>query len=335
LMRRKKKVYEKKSKERGKKKLVTIRMNKPFIGKALIVNFARVCVGIGSLVLLFVVLQKPYVNKSLDVLGASSGFHKVPAASKPALDWPDLTAKSAIVVSTKKSKTLFAKNIDLKLPPASTTKMLTALLAIREFDLAEEVEVPAECTKIDGSSMKLVSAEKVNVESLLYGLLVASAGDAACTLSVHKFSSGTFVVKMNKLAGELGLTNTVFNNPVGLDVEGKDQYSSSRDLYLMAKEAMKNGVFRKIVGTKEVSFPSLDGKRTYNIKSTNRLLFDVPGSLGIKTGKTDLAKEVLVYAYQNHDDELIIVVMGSEDRFADTKALLNFTLANYFELISN
>ena len=92
---------------------------------------------------------------------------------------------------------------------------------------------------------------------------------------------------------------------------------------------MKNGVFRKIVGTEETTIYSDDLKFSHHIRSTNQLLFEVPGSLGVKTGKTPKAKEVLVYSYQKNGDEIITVVMGSNDRFGDTKELINFVNANY------
>ena len=177
--------------------------------------------------------------------------------------------------------------------------------------------------------MGLIPYEKINVESLLYGMLVASAGDAACTLSTHKFSSSGFIGKMNILAQKIGLTNTNFTNPIGLDVDESSHVSTARDLYLMTEEAIKNGVFRKIVGTKYITLTSSDGAISHDVVSTNSLLFEIPGSLGVKTGKTDRAKEVLVYAYQKHDDEIIIVVMGSDDRFEDTKRLLKYVSDNY------
>lgn len=245
---------------------------------------------------------------------------------------PEITARSAIVVSVSNGKILYAKNPDLKLPPASTTKILTAYLAIKEFDLSEKVAVPQECTKVEGTRMGLVAKEIVNVESLIYGMLVSSAGDAACTLSTYKFSSGTFIAKMNFLTKELGLQHTNFENVIGLDAEDGNQVSTARDLYLMANTAMKNGVFRKIVGTKEITLYSSDWAHVHHLYSTNQMLFDTPGSLGIKTGTTPSAKEVLVYSYQKEDDELIIVVMGSVNRYQDTKALLNYSLTNFKDL---
>ncbi len=246
-----------------------------------------------------------------------------------AVQKPDISATSALAVSSKKNKILYAKNPDLKLPPASTTKILTAIVSIKDFNLDEVVEVPEECTLIEGAKMGLFAKEKMNVESLLYGLLVPSAGDAACTLASNHFSSGAFLVKMNELAKKIGLSETNFTNVVGLDSDDGSHVSSARDLYLMSKEAMKNGTFRKIVGTKETTLYSADGMYSHRIVSTNKLLFELPGSLGIKTGTTPMAKEVLVYSYQYKDDEIIIVVMGSSDRFADTKALLKYSIDTY------
>ncbi len=301
----------------------------PKIKRSVVVSFVRVALGGLSLSLLFIMLQKPFDSSEKKVLGATNESVFKKELVRPIPVFPEISSESGIVVSTKRNKILYAKNIDLKLPPASTTKILTALLAIKEFDLDEVVEVPDACTKVEGSKMGLFRQEKIDVESLLYGLLVSSAGDAACTLSVSKFSSGEFITKMNLLGESLGLTSTTFSNPIGFDSREENNFSTARDLYLMSEEAIKNGVFRKIVGTKEITLYSSDKKYSHHISSTNGLLFEIPGTLGIKTGTTPLAKEVLVYAYQRRDDEIIIVVMGSNDRFGDTKELLQFTLENY------
>lgn len=269
-----------------------------------------------------------FLPKKNSVLGTSD---KVPYMEENNFlpPTPEISAKSAIVVSTKKNKVYFRKNENLKLPPASTTKILTSLLAINEFNLSESAVVPKKCTQIDSSKIGLLSGERISVESLLYGTLVASAGDAACTLASYKLPESQFVAKMNLLAQKLNLKNTNFSNAIGLDYDTGVQESSAFDLYLMAKEAMKNGVFRKIVGTKEIIIYSSDNKFSHKVTSTNELLFEVPGTIGIKTGRTEKAKEVLVYSYSYKDDEIIIVVMGSDDRFLDAKVLLDYTLKNY------
>lgn len=328
----KKKKFNKKKKqkklEKGEIKApVTIKAH--LISRSYLARFTRFALLGLTLILLTFALQIPNSEEETKVLGAGSESIFNATLSKKVPETPSISAKSAIVVSTKTDKILYARNPDLKLPPASTTKILTALLAIREFDLGEIVQVPSMCTTVEGTKMGLITNEGINVESLLYGLLVASAGDAACTLSVHKFSSSTFIAKMNLLGKDIGLANTTFTNPIGLDSDEVSHVSTARDLYLMTKEALKNGVFRKIVGTKEEVLRSSDGRFLHNVVSTNKLLLEVPGTLGVKTGKTSLAKEVLVYAYQYRDDEIIIVVMGSDDRFADTRKLLDFTVINY------
>ena len=322
---------KKKKQTRAKNKPITIHIKNYTIKKSVLVGIMRGTLSGFTFALLLFAFQKPVSEKG--VLSESTINNTAPSVFEkelgPTIVPPDISAASYIVVSTKKNKILAAKNSDVKLPPASTTKILTGLLAIQEFDFEEVVEVPAFCTKLEGSKIGLAPGEKINVESLLYGLLVASAGDAACTLSAHKFSSGTFIVKMNILAKQIGLTNTNFNNVVGFDTEEETHVSTARDLYLMTREAMKNGVFRKIVGTEETTIYSDDLKFSHHIRSTNQLLFEVPGTLGVKTGKTPKAKEVLVYSYQKNGDEIITVVMGSDDRFGDTKELINFVNTNY------
>lgn len=283
---------------------------------------------VGLIIVISALIFLVFLPKKNSVLGTSN---KVPYVEENNIlpTPPEISAKSAIVVSTKKNKVYFKKNENLKLPPASTTKILTALLILNEFNLSESALVPKECTQIESSKIGLLAGESLSVESLLYGTLVASAGDAACTLASYKLPESQFVAKMNLLAQKLNLKNTNFSNAIGLDYDTGVQESSAFDLYLMAKEAMKNGVFRKIVGTKEIMIYSSDNKFSHKVTSTNELLFEVPGTVGIKTGRTQKAKEVLVYAYSYKDDELIIVVMGSDDRFLDAKVLLDYTLKNY------
>ncbi len=302
------------------------------ITQKVVKSSVRVALGAFSLALVVLIVNALSVKPGNTVLGSSSkalNTKAVKESTLSAVPLPNISAVSAISVSTKQNKILFAKNPDLKLPPASTTKILTALVSIKDFNLDEVISVPEECTKVESSKMGLFAGEKMNVETLLYGLLVPSAGDAACTLASNHFSSGAFLVKMNELAKKIGLAETNFTNVVGLDSDDGTHVSSARDLYLMSKEAMKNGTFRKIVGTKETTLYSVDGKYSHHIVSTNKLLFELPGTLGIKTGTTPMAKEVLVYSYQHKDDEILIVVMGSSDRFGDTKAILNYSILTY------
>lgn len=287
-----------------------------------------------SLLLFYVAYSRTSEKKVLGVSTQEPNKSTSEELSKTKPQPPEITATSGIAVSTKRDKILFAKNPDLKLPPASTTKILTALVAIKNFNLSDVVEVPVECVEVEGAKMGLFAKENINVENLLYGLLVPSAADAACTLASYHSSSGAFLVKMNDLAKKIGLSETSVTNVVGFDSDDGSHVSSARDLYLIAKEAMKNGTFRKIVGTKDTILYSSDGKFSHRIVSTNKLLFELPGTLGIKTGTTPLAKEVLVYSYQFNDDELLIVVMGSLNRFTDTKLILDYATKNFDVLVS-
>jgi len=232
---------------------------------------------------------------------------------------PVISAKAVIVVDVNTNKVLFELNSEEKLAPASTTKLMTALVALDLYNTEEDLEVPSFCTTIEGSKAGFSEGEKVKASDLLKALLISSSGDAACTLATGKTSYSEFVEKMNTKASELGMNNTFFTNPVGLDSTDGSHYSTAKDLYTLSRKAMSNELIRNSVKTKEIEI----GVR--KITSTNKLLWEIPETIGIKTGTTAAAGEVLIYEYSDEIKNIEIIVMGSTDRFADTKALLTWT----------
>lgn len=231
------------------------------------------------------------------------------------------TSKSYLIYDNNSDQIVYGNDIGKRLPNASTTKLMTALVAFKNYSLDTILNVPQECVTLEGSNVGLQLGEKFYVEDLLYGLLLRSGSDASCVLS-SSFPGGrqAFIQEMNSKADELELKDTQFKNEIGLDAEG--HYSSSRDLLLLTKHILKIEKFKIIMGTRSYVMQSLEGKN-YAINNTNELLFDLPGTVGYKTGYTGNAGECLVYGYENLGNKLIIVVMGSEDRFADVKELLN------------
>ena len=235
---------------------------------------------------------------------------------------PVLEAKAFLVMDVKSDQVLFSQNPDMQLPPASLTKIMTAVVAIEEYNLSKTVVVPEKCVGLNGSSIGFKANEVFTMEDLLYGLLVKSGADAACAVA-NISSEAEFLVKMNAKAKEIGLEKTVFQNEIGFDAEN-NQLTSVEDIRKLSLYALNISTFRKIVGTKNATIKNLNTGTVYAFQNTNDLLFTIPGTVGIKTGTTEKAGQCLTYLYQNRDREILVVLLGSQDRFKDTTALLNW-----------
>lgn len=242
---------------------------------------------------------------------------------------PVVSAISAGVFDRGSGKMLFSRLPEEKLAPASTTKLMTALVALELYSPEERVVVPYFCTNIESTKAWLPAEEEFTARDLIYTMLVGSAGDAACALATSKVSYSEFVDKMNQKASVLGMKNTNFVNPIGLDGFKGVHYSTVSDLYLLALASLSNETVQDAVKTKEFKVRSLTSDFTYQVTNTNRFLWEIAGTTGIKTGTTVGAGEVLIYSWQDRDRELVLVVMGSRDRFTDTRNLLNWSLDNY------
>lgn len=228
-----------------------------------------------------------------------------------------ISAQAAYVIDGETDVVLFEKNANQPLPMASLTKIMTAVAVLDNFQLDEIVTVPEVCTNLPPLKVGYAPGQTLTVEELLYGMLVASASDASCALSHHY--KGSFLGLMNQKAEALGLTQTHFENEVGLDGENGNHLSTAKDLIKLSQEALKNGVFRKIVGTTEWR----------GLISTNELLFTLPGTTGIKTGYTDQAKGCLAVSYERNGREIIGVILGSEDRFGEMQKILAWIFEAY------
>ena len=243
--------------------------------------------------------------------------------------FPRVTAKAHLVIDNKSKKVFSEHNTNITFAPASTTKLMTALVAT-ELYAEDEILVATElCSAIESTKLWLPAGAQFSVKNLVYSLLINSAGDAGCILASSKVSQQEFVELMNKKAKELGLENTNFTNPVGLDGENGSNYSSVWDLYLLSNQIMKNNMLRSIVKTRNYSFTDTTGEFPVNLENTNKLLWDIPETVGVKTGRTSGAGEVLIYRYDDGEKDITIIVMSSDDRFSDTKDLLRWTLSSY------
>ncbi|MBN1262848.1 MAG: D-alanyl-D-alanine carboxypeptidase [Candidatus Pacebacteria bacterium] len=247
---------------------------------------------------------------------------------------PILTASGAAILDRDSGVFLFEKNYRQHLLPASTVKIMTALISLKHYSPLEVLMVPE--VSDEGQDMGLVEGELITVEALLNGLLIASANDAAEVLA-NNYSKGRFefIGTMNQEAGDLGLKNTFYDNPTGLDNEVaingeiKRAYTSAQDLAWLTDVALKNEIFAKIVATRQVILKDPQGKFFHPLSNLNELLWTTPGVVGVKTGWTEEARECLVTFFKKDGHQLIVVVLGSEDRFGESRRLIDWALENF------
>ena len=235
----------------------------------------------------------------------------------------DTSASAAILMDGESGRVLYAQNADEKRSIASITKLMTALVAVELCpDLSTEVTVRQEWTGAEGSSMYLKPGEKLSVEALLYGLLLSSGNDAALAIAGSCCETvEAFVVRMNETASQLGMTNTHFANPNGLD--DPEHYSTARDMALLARAVLENETLQRIAGTRSIT---IAGRYLAN---HNKLLWRYEGCTGLKTGYTDEAGRTLVSSARRDGQELIAVTLNDPNDWADHAALFDYGFSNY------
>lgn len=241
---------------------------------------------------------------------------------------PALSARAVIVQDLGSKTLLYSRNPDTLILPASTTKIMTALVALETWpDLNTVITVKNEDRAI-GQTINLLRQEELTLESLLYGLLVHSGNDAALALA-DNFPGGypKFVEAMNAKAQDLHLTHTIYKNPSGVEQYG--HVTTARDLAVLAGAAIKNPVLTEIVGTRSKLITDVTGQIPHQLTSTNELLGVLPGLKGLKTGWTQHAGECLVSVVERSGHTVVIVVMGSLDRFGETTALAEWSFAHH------
>lgn len=240
--------------------------------------------------------------------------------------FPILSAQAVLAIDLTSGVVLYEKNPDLKLLPASTTKIVTALVAM-DYYAKDRVITIDNISKV-GQTMGLINGENITANDLLYGLLIASANDAAEALALsYPGGRDMFVDAMNDKARELNLVNTSFTNPAGLDSEG--HVSTASDLIRVAEFAMQNPYFSQIVKIRKAIVSSVDGKVVHNLENINTLLGKIEGVQGVKTGWTENARENLVTYIVRDEHQVMIALMSSQDRFGETKELINWIFENY------
>jgi len=240
---------------------------------------------------------------------------------------PDsVTASGIVIVDVDSGVYLFKKNEIMKLLPASTTKIMTALVALDTFPLDEVVTIGKPL--LNGQSIGLTSGEQITVENLLYGALIHSGNDAAFALADH-YPGGVeaFVAKMNEKAASLYMTESRFANPMGYD--DINQFVTAMDLSRLSVAALHKPVIVKIVAIPQITISDVTHSQFHRLTNVNQLLGKIPGVAGIKTGWTEVAGENLVTYVNRNDRKVVLVVLHSRDRFGDTTKLIDWVYGNY------
>lgn len=236
---------------------------------------------------------------------------------------PIISAKGAILINCKDGSVIYEKDADKQLYPASTTKIMTALVALEileEIDgnLQSTLKIPKEAIRVEGSSINLKDDEVMTVEDLLYGVMLQSGNDGATALAICLGGNlANFIERMNQKAATLGCKSTHFTNPTGLF--DQNHYTTARDLARISLESMKNEKFRNIVGAK--SWQSASGRQFVN---KNKTISEYEGATGIKIGYTKKSGRTLVASAKKDEGELIAVVLNDPNWFQDAYAMLDY-----------
>jgi len=240
---------------------------------------------------------------------------------------PAVSAQSAVLIDAHDDTILMGQLPNTRLPMASTTKIMTAIVAIENSDLNKIVKVSDKAVGVEGSSIYLRKEEEIKMEDLLYGLMLESANDAAEAIAIEVAGSvEKFADMMNKKAKELGLKDTHFMNPHGLDHE--KHYTTAYELAKIASYALKNETFRKIVSTKKYVTKDKDGNYRVFINH-NRMLRVYDGAIGVKTGYTKRSGRTLVSAAERDGLMLVAVTLNDPNDWRDHRNMLDFGFSNY------
>ena len=260
--------------------------------------------------------MKKILRKFIDILLSAAtliGFIQPTAAVA-------VSAESAIVIEASTGRVVFEKDADSRRPMASTTKIMTALIALEAGDTARQVSVSGEAVGVEGSSVYLKTGDNLTLDDLVWALMLESANDAAAAIAIEVAGSvAAFAEKMNAKASEIGLSSTHFTNPHGLDNE--DHYTTARDLAKLAACALRNPRFREIVSTYKHTINV--GNETRYLLNHNKMLKLYDGAIGVKTGYTKHSGRCLVSAAERDGVTLIAVTLNAPDDWNDHRAMLD------------
>lgn len=251
------------------------------------------------------------------------------SASSQGENLPEITAQSAYFVDTDSGEVLYQKNPQQKLPIASLVKIMTAVITLENTSLEEKITVSPEAAGMEPDRMDLRAGEKLTVEELLYGLFLVSGNDAAEALAQGVLGNREeFISAMNRKALQLGMKDTAFINPSGLEEDDKIQYSTAFDIVLMSRYAVRQfPSLVKISSTPHYYIPGNETHRDFDLYSGINLLTTYPGVVGFKTGYTPQAGLTLVTLAQKEGRQVLGVLLNSQDRRAEARLLLDYSFA--------
>lgn len=237
----------------------------------------------------------------------------------------DVSAKSAVVIDTRTDKIIFQKDAFERRSMASTTKIMTAVLAIESGRLDEAVNITGEMTRAEGTSLGLHIGDKIRLYDLVYGMMLESGNDAANAVALH-LSGGfsSFSKLMNEKARQIGMNNTSFVTPSGLDDE--NHYSTAYDMAILASYCIKNPVFRSVCSAKKYTAQLLEPQTKLYFSNHNRLLSSIDGVFGVKTGFTKKSGRCLVSAIEKNGAVLVAVTLNAPNDWNDHKRLYDYAL---------
>lgn len=237
-----------------------------------------------------------------------------------------LKSKYICVMDFESGRVLFEKNSKIVVPMASTTKIMTAIIALENSSIHDIVTVSKRASSIHGSTIGLKYGQKATMEELLYGLMLRSGNDCAIAIAEHTGGSvEEFAALMDSKTFDIGAFDTHFSTPHGLDADG--HFTTAYDLALITRYAMSNDVFQKIVSTKNITIDSVDGQRSFH--NINKILSMLEGADGVKTGYTGKAGKCLVSSALQNNRRVICIVLDSHNRWRDSKSLLEYGLKNF------
>ena len=285
------------------------------------------------LIIILLLTLKPNVDKTLispleagqKVLGINQWFPQTVFAS--AKDAPKITAKGAIFIDTKDGKILYSKNPEDKLPIASLVKVMTVFIALEYKEMNDVYLISQRAADMEPDKMLLIAGERLTLKELLDGIFLVSANDAAEAIAEGTVENrDEFIRLMNEKAKLLGLNNTYFANPTGLDEDSENSYSTAHDLAILTRNLIKK--YPEVVNissTYHIQIPQTENHQDYDMYSGINLLTTYPGVVGFKTGFTPEAGYTLITLARKNEREVIGVLLGSEARRDEAKQLLDYS----------
>lgn len=251
----------------------------------------------------------------------------LPIAEAQNFSEPNLTAQHALAIDVQSGGILFEKNAQVPVPPASLTKLVTALTSMNHYPSDQIFTVTNEW-QAEGNRARLLANEQLTRDDVLKALLIFSGNDAAEVLATH-FPGGRsgFITEMNQYAKSVGAVHSSFQNPSGLDEF--EHFSTAYDLGLLFRQVIQSDTLLEMVKTQQTTISSVDGKFAHTLYSTNALLGRHPGMIAGKTGSTDLAGQCFVALVEIDGQQVITVVLNSQERFSDTAALIEWLEQRY------